>query len=155
MSKLLPTICGKDSVYLPQICKDRAYFVGLKDITSNQGEEVDLYVGVTAYNGDDEEIPFTISPSEVEICEVGTQYVTYTAEETVKTRAVTIVAIADPTIDGISGDIEVRPNEEFDPLDGVTATDGNGNPISDITVELVPCAIVGESQVGYSVVCGA
>lgn len=155
MSTLLPTICGKNSVYLPQICKDRAYFVGLNDITSNQGEEVDLYVGVTAYNGDDEEIPFTVSPSEVEICEVGTQYITYTAEETVKQRAVTILEISDPELSGLSEDIAVTPGEEFDPLDGVTAIDGNGNPITNITVELAPCAIVGEAIVGSSTVCGA
>lgn len=109
------------------------YIEGADNTTIPQGTDFDPNEGVKAYDGHGDEIPFTVEPSELDTCEVGVHELVYTATDSQgKTvtviRKVTITAIPNPTIDGIT-DIVVAPDEEFNPLDGVTAVDGNGNPI--------------------------
>ena len=134
--KLIPNICGKDAVTLPSICGEIGYFKGIENATINQGETFDVLQGVTAYNSNGEQVPFDVTPSEVVPCQVGAQVFTYTSEDATATRTITVNAIGDPTINGISESISVGKGVEFDPLEGVSATDGNGNPLT-VTVTLV------------------
>ncbi len=106
---------------------------GATNTSIRQGTDFDLTEGVTAYDGDGNEIPFTVTPSEVDKCEVGVQTFTYEAEGVTKERKITVTQIANPTISGLS-ELTVEVNEEFDPLDGVTGEDGNGNPV-EVTYE--------------------
>lgn len=106
---------------------------GADDVSINQGVGIDLAEGVKAYDGDGNEIPFTVEPETIDKCDVGVHEVTYTADGVSITRTVQIIQIADPVISGLT-DITVEVGEEFDPLEGVTAKDGNGN---DVDVEVV------------------
>lgn len=106
----------------------QAHFNGLTNVTINQGIDFDLTDGVTALDKDGNEIPFTVSPESVDKCAVGEQTFTYTAEGIEDTRTITVRQISDPTISGLS-ELTVEVNEEFDPLEGVSAVDGNGNEV--------------------------
>lgn len=106
---------------------------GVDDVSINQGVGIDLTEGVKAYDGDGNEIPFTVEPETIDKCDVGVHEVTYTADGVSITRTVQIIQIADPVISGLI-DIAVEVGEEFDPLEGVTAKDGNGN---DVEVEVI------------------
>lgn len=109
------------------------YFDGVHNASIHQGTEFSLTDGVKAYDGAGNEIPFTVEPSEIDTCEVGQHHFTYTAEGVTAARTITVSAIANPTISGIDT-LVVEVNEEFDPLDGVSAVDGNGNEI-EVTYE--------------------
>lgn len=118
------------------IVEGNVTITGANDVTINQGIGIDLTNGVSATGVSGQSIPFTVDPESIEKCDVGEHEVTYTATdsgitETV-TRKVTITAIDDPTISGLT-DLTVNVGEEFDPLEGVTAKDGNGN---DVAVEV-------------------
>ena len=113
------------------------YFKGLTNETINQGTTFDLLNGVHAYDANGNEVPFDVTPSAVASCQVGEQVFTYSMDGFSQDRTITVLAIADPTISGISETIEVGVSEEFDPLDGVTAVDGNGNTVA-VTVNLIP-----------------
>lgn len=112
------------------------YIEGADNTSIRQGTEFDLTEGVKAYDGDGNEIPFTVEPSEVDKCEVGQQTFTYSAEGVTKERVITVTQIANPTINGVTEPIEVVVDEEFDPLDGVTGEDGNGNEV-EVAVEQI------------------
>lgn len=109
------------------------HFNGLTNVSINQGTDFDLTEGVTAFDKDGNEIPFTVSPQEVDKCEVGEQTFTYTAEGIEDTRTITVTQIDNPTVSGLDT-LVVEVNEEFDPLDGVSAVDGNGNEV-EVTYE--------------------
>lgn len=126
---LKPIICGKKHLYFPSICTDAPYFTGTVDGTIRQGSDFDLREGVNAYDGDGMTIPFTVTPSEVEVCQLGTQVFTYEAEGATDKRYITVVAVDDPTISGLTP-LTVKAGEEFDPNEGVVATDGNGNVVT-------------------------
>lgn len=113
-------------------------FSGVADASVNQGIGFNLTDGVVAQDYQGNTVPFTVTPSTFAPCQLGEQTFTYSAQgvESV-TRTITVNTIADPTISGISTTIEVGVGEEFDPLDGVTAVDGNGNTIT-VTVVLEP-----------------
>ena len=128
MAIIRPFLCGNNRIFPPTICDKSAYFVGIKDLTVTQGTDVDLADGVVAYDKDNIEIPFTITPSEIDTCEVGKHNVVYTAEDVQKTRVITVIQIADPTIYGISPIVN-GVNETINTLNGVYAEDGNGNVI--------------------------
>lgn len=112
-------------------------FVGADNASVNQGVGFDITGGVAAMKGATE-VPYTVTPNTFAECQLGDQVFTYTANgvETA-TRTITVLPIADPTISGISETINVKKNEEFDPLEGVTAVDGNGNTVT-VTVVLEP-----------------
>lgn len=128
--------CGNVGTAERVITVEAGHFEGLADASVNQGLGFDLEDGVTAYTYSGSQTTFSVDPSEIDACELGEQEVTYTAQGLLpETRTITVLPIANPTISGIDDPIEVEPSEEFDPLDGVTATDGNGNDISaDVTV---------------------
>lgn len=110
---------------------------GISNVTLGQGTAFDPTEGVTAYDHNGNVVPFSVSPSTFAPCTVGTQTFTYEAQglETA-TRTVTVTAISNPTISGVpSTTLEVEVGDTFDPLDGVTATDGNGNTIT-VTVSI-------------------
>lgn len=111
------------------------HFTGITPIRVKQGALIDLTDGVKAWLGSTE-ISYTYSPTSVIMCDVGTTTVTYTATGNGKTttvdREVTISQAEPPTITG-NTPLTVYVNTEFDPLDGITAVDANGNPV---TVEL-------------------
>lgn len=132
--------CGNVGTATRAITVLAGHFSGVVNTSINQGETFGLTDGVTAESYDGQSVPFTVTPSTIDTCEVGTQTFTYEAQgvETA-TRTVTVNAIADPTISGISTTIEVGAGEEFDPLDGVTAVDGNGNTVA-VTVSVKPTA---------------
>lgn len=115
-------------------------FSGVADASVNQGIGFNLTDGVVATDYQGNTIPFTVTPSTFAPCQLGEQTFIYSAQgvESV-TRTITVNAIADPTISGIDTTIEVGVGEEFDPLQGVTAVDGNGNAVS-VTVALIPTA---------------
>lgn len=109
------------------------YFDGVDDVTIPQGTDFDPTDGVKAYDGEGNEIPFTVSPDAIDACAVGEQELTYTAEGVTETRTITVEQIPNPTITGLT-ELTVEVGEEFDPLDGVSAEDGNGNPV-EVTYE--------------------
>lgn len=127
--------CPSDDI--PPVEKEIT-ITGAESKTIKQGEGIDLREGVTAKYGDDE-IPFTVKPEQLDACDIGTHMVEYEASVGDKVFAVyieiTIEEIDDPTISGADEPITVEVGEEFDPLDGVTAKDGNGN---DVAVEVEP-----------------
>lgn len=112
---------------------DEPRIEGVTDTVIKQGSDFDPTDGVKAYDGEGNEIPFTVDPDTFDKCLVGEQAFTYTYAGKTKTRTVTVEQIADPTINGLS-ELTVEVGEEFDPLEGVSAVDGNGN---DISVEVV------------------
>ena len=134
---LKPSIFGEDKTYIPKVCAPHPYFRGVTDATMRQGTTFDLSNGVHAYDAEGSEIPFTVSPSEVISCQLGDQEFTYSAEDITADRTITVTAIPNPIISGISETINVAPSEEFDPMDGVSAVDGNGNTVT-VTVVLEP-----------------
>ena len=135
--KLIPNICGKGAPNFPSFCGAKAYFKGITDASTPQGVGFDLLQGVTAHDEYGQQIPFTVSPSEVVACQLGVQTFTYEAEGVTKTRNITVTPIANPTISGVpSTPLTVEVGETFDPLSGVTAVDGNGNTIT-VTAQLL------------------
>lgn len=118
-----------------EVTGEFALFGGLTSETINQGEEFDLTNGVVAYGDDATTIPYTVSPNAVDECEIGTQVFTYTSARGSATREITVEQISDPVISGADEGLNEYTGVDFDPLDGVSAVDGNGNTIT-VTVIL-------------------
>lgn len=77
---LIPKTCGKGGVTLPTIdCGGSLHIDGVDDVTLNQGVGIDLTEGVTAYDKNGNEIPYTVDPSEIDKCDVGEHTVIYRA----------------------------------------------------------------------------
>lgn len=108
--------------------------VGADDTSIPQGTDFDLSAGVKAYDAQGNEIPFTVTPDSINVCAVGEQTFTYSADGVTKTRKITVTQILNPTISGLT-ELTVEVGEEFDPLEGVTAVDGNDNPVEVTVVE--------------------
>lgn len=111
-------------------------FTGVNDVTINQGVGIDLREGVKAkYNG--RNIDYDVSPSEIDLCDEGKHTVVYTATyngiTVTESRVVDICKSQDPVI--TAPDITVGVGEEFDPVDGASAIDGNGNSIKVEVIE--------------------
>lgn len=113
----------------------QGHFDGLTPATIGQGESFDLTAGVKAYNKDGQEVSFTVEPSEIDTCVIGNHTFTYTSEDHTQERVITVQSISNPVISGLDT-LTVEVNEEFDPLHGVSAVDGNGNPV-EVTYEPV------------------
>lgn len=124
---------GDNIVIIPSGGGSEAHFDGLTPATINQGASFDLTAGVKAYDESGNEVPFTVEPTEIDACQIGNQTFTYTAGELTQDRIITVQSISDPVISGLTP-LTVEVNEEFDPLDGVSAVDGNGNSV-EVTVE--------------------
>lgn len=151
-------------------------FVGIEDVTINQGIGIDLTEGIHAYDGNGNEIPYTTTPDSIDMCDVGEHTVIYHANaegrkltpwfcSTLrglvggllcgkitlrKERTVTIEQIDPPRIEGLST-IKIAPNVGFDPSEGVTAIDGNENEIG-FTYYNIEDAIVESESIKYETV---
>lgn len=140
---LRPFICGNNSINIPSICGDKPFFTGADDVTITQGTDIDLTEGVVAHDQYGATIPYTVSPTEIEPCQVGVHEVVYTAEDVDKVRLITVDKAADPAISGLTP-ISVEAGEEFDLATGVTATDSYGNPLE---VTFTPAPFSGTDDV--------
>lgn len=153
-SNLIANMCGDRGVAMPEAPCKQLRLEGVSDVTINQGIGIDLADGVHAYDGDGNEIEVVIDPNEINKCDVGVHSVKYTAvgkgdsrrpvicgrnsmgisedcEDLTlieAVRTVTIEQIDPPTISGAS-DTEVASGTNFNPMDGVSAVDGNGNSV--------------------------
>lgn len=150
---LIPSMCGNRVPNIASGTCAAVHFRGIDDVTIKQGVGIDLTEGVHAYNGEGEEIPFTVSPTEIDACNAGTHTVTYSAvgvparivpsfcegkkmlavsdcgtETVTENRIVTIESLGEPTISG-AYDERIFTDVEFDPLYGVSAVDGEGNSL--------------------------
>lgn len=134
MAILKPFVCGKNRMDIPSICGDSSYFVGAENKTVTQGTDFDPTDGVKAYSKDGVEIPFSVTPSTFEPCQIGRQEFVYEADDVRVTRVITVVAVPNPTIYGIDSKV-VGVNETINTLNGVYARDGNGNIIEVICTE--------------------
>ena len=131
--------CGNVGTATRSILVIAGTWSGLTNVTINQGTSFDPTDGVTAYDYNGNIVPFSVTPNTLDTCDVGTHTFTYEAQGLADAaRTITVVAIANPTISGVpSTTLEVEVGETFDPLDGVTAVDGNGNTVA-VTVSLIP-----------------
>lgn len=128
--------------------------IGTEDKTVYQGADLDLMDGVVGYDSNMDEIEVTTDPSELDMCDVGEHEVIYSASgvdssqkdisicvepklyapnrckfKTVyATRMVNIEQAPPPTIDGID-DTAINVGASLDLMDGVSATDVNGNEL--------------------------
>ena len=151
---IIASICGDRGLDFPTSSCKPLRLEGVADTTINQGVGIDLTDGIHAYDGNGDEIPFEVEPDTIDKCDVGEHLVKYTASgqgasmrpslcgdnalavsdacndlTTIeKDRIVTITQANPPTINGI--DMEELPiNSTFDPTEGVSAVDDNGNII--------------------------
>ena len=148
----IPKVCGRQKVHMPTASCDTIHFTGVDDAEINQGQDFDPTEGVHAYDGNGEEIPFTVEPSEVDECQVGEIELEYTATGVGKKllpklcgspnlklpycgverkrlkRNLVIKGIAPPSIRGIER-VCLDRETLFNPMDGVSAVDGNGNTL--------------------------
>lgn len=128
--------CGKTATATRTVIVATGGFVGVDNANITQGTDFDIEEGVKAYNNKGEEVEWSVTPDELNTCEVGTHTFTYKASRVPDAiRTITITAISDPTINGVSTTLNAEPGVEFDPLDGVSAVDGNNNALT-VTVEL-------------------
>ena len=134
MSEKYITICGEFSLHIPKAVCYEPFFVGAEDKTIIQGADFDLYTNVKAFDGLGNEIPYTVSPSIIDPCDVGEQTFTYTADGVTEEMVITILPSADPVIT-IEDDIVVTPGSYVYTGLGVTGTDGNGRSIPVTCVE--------------------
>lgn len=134
---------GNGTVTVASTVREPGYFTGADNITIKQGEIINLFDDVKAFDSNGNRTEFTVIPSEINECAVGDTLVAYIADGASAVRKITIEAIEAPTISGVSSTLTVVPGEEFDPLEGVTAIDGNGIPI-EVEAELVGNALQNE-----------
>lgn len=128
--------CGKTDTATRTVTVATGGFVGTESVTITQGTDFDLHEGVHAFNNRGEEVPYTVTPDEFDPCTVGTFTYVYKANRVPDSvRTVTVTAISDPVISGVSQTLNAEPGVAFDPLDGVSAVDGNSNPLT-VTVKL-------------------
>lgn len=76
---LIANVCGSRGLVFPKASCSAIRFEGVGDVTINQGEDFDLREGVHAYDGNGNEIDFTVTPNEIDTCTVGEYVVTYSA----------------------------------------------------------------------------
>lgn len=135
------------------------HFDGLTDETINQGADFDALEGVKAYDADGNEVDFSVEPEEFDSCVVGEQTLVYkamgkdnrlipsmcipkdsnganlplgcTLTLLKENRKITVLQADPPRF--TMNDVTIPKNTTLDVLDGVTAVDDNGNPITDIT----------------------
>ena len=135
MSDRTLTVCGDNHLHIPKSVCYEPFFVGTEDKTIIQGADFNLRQNVKAFDGLGNEIPYTVSPAEIDCCDVGTHAVTYTADNVVEQRLITITESANPVITIEEETIQSRPGHIVYTLLGVSAVDGNGRTISVVCVE--------------------
>lgn len=112
-----------------------------------QGQPFEPLDGVTATDEIDGDVTASIEvEGDVDTRTPGSYSLTYrvadaAGNETVAERVVTVTAV-EPTFSGVPSTREVTEGEEFDELEGVAATDANGDDLTDrITVERVEAGL--------------
>ena len=139
------------------VLKDEAPVINVEDKTITQGTKFKPLDGVTAEDKEDGEIKdIEVVTNDVKENETGEYEVTYKVvdsfnNETKKTITVTVVENQKPVIN--AKDKTIYLNEEFDPLEDVTAIDPEDGNIKDIEVieNNVKTEEVGEYKVIYQV----
>ena len=139
------------------VLKDEAPVINAEDKTITQGTKFKPLDGVTAEDKEDGEIKdIEVVTNEVKENETGEYEVTYKVvdsfnNETKKTITVTVVENQKPVIN--ARDKTIYLNEEFDPLEDVTAIDPEDGKIKDIEVieNNVKTEEIGEYKVIYQV----
>lgn len=126
---LKPSIFGENEVYIPSECEDLGHFIGLNNVTILQGDPFDPTDGVTAVDKDGNEIPYTVAPSSIDTCDVGTHSLTYSTTEFSKERKVFVIQASAPAISGMAT-ATIGVGEPFNTMNGVSATDVRGNVVS-------------------------
>lgn len=151
---LTPSMCGIRGLKFTESVCDGLKLIGADDVTINQGVGIDLSQGVHAYDGNGDEIEYTFVPSEIPKCAVGEHTVKYTVvgvankmrpticqrdrlhisstcddlDTLTKDRIVIIKQADPPKISGVEM-LTIEPNTDFNPMDGVSAVDDNGNTV--------------------------
>ena len=139
------------------VLKDEAPVINAEDKTITQGTKFKPLDGVTAEDKEDGEIKdIEVVTNNVKENETGEYEVTYKVvdsfnNETKKTITVTVVENQKPVIN--ARDKTIYLNEEFDPLEDVTAIDPEDGKIKDIEVieNNVKTEEIGEYKVIYQV----
>ena len=139
------------------VLKDEAPVINAEDKTITQGTKFKPLDGVTAEDKEDGEIKeIEVVTNEVKENKTGEYEVTYKVvdsfnNETKKTITVTVVENQKPVIN--AKDKTIYLNEEFDPLEDVTAIDPEDGNIKDIEVieNNVKTEEIGEYKVIYQV----
>ena len=138
--------CGKQTTAERTVIVATGGWEGVDNATIPQGTDFDIRNGVRATNNRGQELEYTVSPSELDTCEVGVHTLIYHASGIADAvRTITITAVSDPSISGVSDTLNAEPGVAFDPLDGVSAVDGNGNVLT-VTVELEESYIMDENS---------
>lgn len=120
------------------VIKDEAPVINAEDKTITQGTTFEPLKDVTAEDKEEGKIEkIEVVKNDVKEKEIGEYEVTYKAvdsykNETTKTITVTVVENQKPVIN--AEDKTIYLNEEFDPLEGVTAEDPEDGKIKDIEV---------------------
>ena len=121
-----------------------------------QFSEFDYMDGVTATAHDGTDLTESVTYEETVNTDVADTYeVTYkvkdsNGKEAVKTISVTVIPNEKPVIN--ASDKEIYLNSDFDPLDGVTATDAEDGPINEIEYDSsVKPDVIGNYSVTYTV----
>lgn len=128
--------CGKQTTAEREVIVATGGWEGVDNATINQGTDFDIRDGVKATNNRGQELEYTVNPSELDTCESGVHTLIYHASGIADAvRTITIVEVSDPVISGASSTLNAEPGVAFDPLEGVSAVDGNGNTLT-VTVEL-------------------
>lgn len=139
------------------VLKDEAPVINAEDKTITQGTKFKPLDGITAEDKEDGEIKeIEVVTNEVKENKTGEYEVTYKVvdsfnNETKKTITVTVVENQKPVIN--AKDKTIYLNEEFDPLEDVTAIDPEDGKIKDIDVieNNVKIEEIGEYKVIYQV----
>lgn len=139
--------CGKQTTAEREVIVATGGWEGVDNATINQGTNFDIRSGVKATNNRGQELEYTVSPSELDTCEVGVHTLVYHASGIADAvRTITIVEVSDPVISGASSTLNAEPGVAFDPLEGVSAVDGNGNTLT-VAVELEEGYIMDENSI--------
>ena len=139
------------------VVKDEAPVINAEDKTITQGTKFDALKDVTAEDKEEGKIKeIEVVKNDVKEKEIGEYEVTYKAvdsykNETIKTIIVTVVENQKPIIN--AEDKTIYLNEEFKPLEGVTAEDSEDGKIDKIEVikNDVKTNEIGEYKVTYRV----
>lgn len=76
---LIASICGNRGLVIPKGSCNSLRFEGIEDTYINQGDEFDPTCGIKAYDGNGNEIEYTVEPSEIPSTFTGVLTLTYTA----------------------------------------------------------------------------
>ena len=127
-----------------------------KNIQIRQGDKFDPLAGVTATDYQGRKLTVNVTGSyDVEV--VGSYVLTYTVTDTygntiTDTATLEVVKQDAPVINGVKSNIEIKVGENFDLLDGVTATDFTGALIKVQVSEDYDISVPGEYTITYKAI---